>query len=43
MEALTIELYFSIFVGAFMVGMGIFIYIMAKRKMREDAENADKQ
>lgn len=42
MEALTIELYFSIFVGVFMVGMGIFLYVMAKKKMREDEQNSKK-
>jgi len=42
MEALNVEFYFSIFVGAFMVGMGIFLYVWAKKKMREDEEKSKK-
>lgn len=36
MEALQIELYFSLFVIFFVIGMAVFFIRLALRKMKED-------
>lgn len=36
MEALQIELYFSLFVIAFVIGMAVFFIRMVMKKMKED-------
>ncbi len=36
MEALQIELYFSLFVIFFVIGMAVYLFKMVSKKMKED-------